>query len=97
MKRKEVRLTPVPAHPVEAQQPTHAYIEGEGPLVNKLAESLKRQDLEVFTDCKILACETCGHFACVCEVRTAHKDGCRLRLAVTCAIPISCDAHGQDA
>lgn len=44
----------------------------------------------------IVACEKCQHFECVCQVLADHVDGCRYRLAVTCAIPISCDKHGLD-
>jgi hypothetical protein len=44
----------------------------------------------------IVACETCQHFECVCQVLADHLPGCQYRLAVTCAIPISCDKHGFD-
>ena len=44
----------------------------------------------------IEACEKCQHFSCVCQVLADHVEGCRYRLAVTCAIPISCDKHGRD-
>jgi hypothetical protein len=40
-------------------------------------------------------CSVCGYLACVCEVLAAHKNGCRFRLAATCAIPVECD-HGLD-
>lgn len=40
-------------------------------------------------------CTTCGHLACVCDILAAHVEGCRFRLAATCAIPIECD-HGRD-
>lgn len=44
----------------------------------------------------IVACEKCKHLFCVCQVLADHVEGCRFRLAVTCAIPISCVAHRLD-
>jgi hypothetical protein len=41
------------------------------------------------------ACTDCGHFACVCAIRDAHDEGCLLRLAITCPVPIECE-HGRD-
>jgi len=41
------------------------------------------------------ACSTCGHFACVCAVSKGHAEGCKLRVATTCTVPIECE-HGRD-
>lgn len=41
----------------------------------------------------IVACDKCHHFTCVCQVLADHVEGCRFRLAVTCAIPIACEPH----
>ena len=38
---------------------------------------------------------TCGHVACVCALKSRHGDGCKFRLAATCAVGIEC-AHGYD-
>ncbi len=35
----------------------------------------------------------CGLIECCCTAARAHKEGCRLRLAMTCAIEVTCD-HG---
>jgi hypothetical protein len=44
----------------------------------------------------IVACDACHHLSCVCQTLADHVQGCRFRLAVTCAIPISCVPHGLD-
>lgn len=44
----------------------------------------------------IVACDECQHLSCVCQVLADHVEGCHFRLAVTCAVPISCLAHGLD-
>lgn len=41
-----------------------------------------------------MGCDTCGHLSCVCGLRKAHEEGCKFRLAATCAVPIECD-HGR--
>lgn len=38
----------------------------------------------------------CGHIVCVCHIKKNHKDGCKFRLASTCAVPFECE-HGFDA
>jgi len=38
----------------------------------------------------------CGLIQCVCQQARQHKEGCPLRLALTCAISIECDKHGLD-
>lgn len=38
---------------------------------------------------------TCGHFACVCAIRAAHKETCSFRRAATGPVGIACD-HGFD-
>ena len=42
-----------------------------------------------------IGCETCGYLACICGIRAAHVDGCKFRLAATCAVPVECP-HGRD-
>lgn len=45
---------------------------------------------------RVTACPTCGHFACVCSIRTQHPDPtCKFRIAATGSIAIECD-HGYD-
>lgn len=46
------------------------------------------------TDRRAAGCD-CGHISCVCAILRGHVDGCKFRLAATCAIPIECD-HGHD-
>jgi hypothetical protein len=53
-------------------------------------------DYEEFTAIGRVADCDCGLITCVCEEARSHKKECRYRLAMTCAIPISCDAHGYD-
>lgn len=43
----------------------------------------------------IVACSTCGHFACVCAVRKEHVESCRYRIARASSVAIECD-HGYD-
>lgn len=38
----------------------------------------------------------CGLIQCVCQQARQHKNGCPLKLAMTCAIPIECNKHGLD-
>lgn len=38
----------------------------------------------------------CQLIECVCAVARTHKKDCRMRKALTCAIPISCEPHGLD-
>lgn len=38
----------------------------------------------------------CGLIRCVCQEARQHKDGCPYKLAMTCAVPISCDEHDLD-
>ncbi len=35
-------------------------------------------------------------FCEACAIVAAHREGCRLRLAATCAVPIACGPHGLD-
>lgn len=37
----------------------------------------------------------CKQITCVCATVRAHREGCRFRFAVACAVPITCD-HGYD-
>lgn len=43
----------------------------------------------------IVACPTCGHFACVCGIRRVHADDCKFLRAATCPVGITCE-HGRD-
>ena len=38
----------------------------------------------------------CGLLQCVCAQARQHKDGCPLKLSMTCAIPIECAEHERD-
>jgi hypothetical protein len=38
----------------------------------------------------------CGLIQCICQQARQHKEGCPLRLSMTCAIPITCEEHDQD-
>jgi hypothetical protein len=38
----------------------------------------------------------CNLISCVCVQARQHKLGCRYQMALTCAIPIACEAHGSD-
>lgn len=40
-------------------------------------------------------CPTCQHFACVCEIKALHREGCKYRIAAAGSVPIECD-HGYD-
>lgn len=40
-------------------------------------------------------CPDCEYFACICNIRARHAQGCKFRTSATCAIPIACD-HGFD-
>jgi len=42
-----------------------------------------------------VACATCKHFACICEIIKLHALGCPFRTAATCSVPIAC-GHGRD-
>lgn len=48
-----------------------------------------------FIEGKIEACDICGFFDCVCEVRVMHDENCPFRRAITTSIGIECD-HGYD-
>lgn len=41
------------------------------------------------------ACETCGHFACVCATKRRHAEDCKFRRAAAGPVGIECD-HGRD-
>jgi hypothetical protein len=41
------------------------------------------------------ACDGCGHFACVCAIRTRHKRDCQFRVAAAGIVGITC-RHGHD-
>jgi hypothetical protein len=43
----------------------------------------------------VKACETCGFFDCVCQIRKDHKVGCRVRQAAECPISVECE-HGVE-
>lgn len=38
----------------------------------------------------------CQLLSCVCAEARTHAKDCRFRKALTCAIPIACEAHGYD-
>lgn len=64
--------------------------------VDDMLDSVAREiGVEIVRD-KIVACEKCQHLFCVCQVLADHVQGCRFRLATTCAIPIPCLTHGLD-
>lgn len=61
--------------------------------VDVMLESFAKEiGAEIVRD-RIVACPKCQHFSCVCQVLADHVEGCRYRLAVTCAIPIPCLTH----
>jgi hypothetical protein len=41
------------------------------------------------------ACETCRHFACVCDLRARHDEKCPFLLAAAGAVGLACQ-HGHD-
>jgi len=41
-------------------------------------------------------CSVCGMLACVCTIRTRHKENCKFRIAATGAVGIACEPHGRD-
>ena len=43
---------------------------------------------------KIEACEVCGYYECVCEIRKTHDPKCPFRVAMECMIDIGCPTHG---
>ena len=43
----------------------------------------------------MIGCDICGHLACVCDIKAAHKADCRYRIAATCAVGIHCDCELQ--
>lgn len=54
------------------------------------------KDLDMnYAEDRIVACETCKHFACVCGIIVMHNENCPFRKAATCAVAIECD-HGFD-
>jgi hypothetical protein len=71
--------------------------------VRDVKEKLEAMGLTVFFESekaymargRVLDCD-CALIQCVCTEARKHKAGCQRRLAMTCAIPISCDAHGRD-
>ena len=44
---------------------------------------------------RIEACSTCGHFACVCDVKAEHMADCKYRIARAGSVAIECE-HGYD-
>jgi hypothetical protein len=43
----------------------------------------------------IVACDTCEHFSCVCDIKRDHAESCIYRKARTCPIGVPCD-HGDE-
>jgi len=44
---------------------------------------------------RVVDCD-CSHLQCCCEAARRHVLGCQRRLAITCAVPITCEPHGLD-
>lgn len=42
-----------------------------------------------------MACATCGHLACVCEIKRLHAEDCPFRISATCPVGVECE-HGYD-
>lgn len=82
----------------QAQKKMHdALWEKVDPRVAWVLERLaRRRDPKAVREGRIVACEACQHFACVCEVRRLHEEGCKLRRAATCPVAIACEPHGRD-
>lgn len=38
---------------------------------------------------------TCGHIACVCNIKKNHNHDCKFMRSATCPVPIECE-HGRD-
>jgi hypothetical protein len=68
------------------------YAEGNGPVPD-------RSYLEPFavwtTRGRVSDCD-CQLLQCACAQARLHAKRCRFRIALTCAIPIACEAHGRD-
>lgn len=42
-----------------------------------------------------VGCDTCGHLACVCQIKEKHDEACPFLRAATCSVGIECE-HGRD-
>ncbi len=78
--------------PGTSPEAIHAFVFEDGPLPDGARvmsfEEYEAQGRGADCDCKLIQC--------VCLEKRLHLEGCQQRLALTCAIPISCDAHGLD-
>ena len=43
-----------------------------------------------------MSCKGCGYVTCVCNVRVAHRKGCRFRRAAELTFELACE-HGFQA
>jgi hypothetical protein len=42
-----------------------------------------------------IGCDTCGHLACVCAIKSMHHEECSYRIAAAGSVGIECE-HGYD-
>lgn len=71
--------------------------------INILKRQLEETGVTVFFESekeymargRVADCD-CQLIQCVCAEARKHKIGCQRRLAMTCPVPISCDAHGLE-
>lgn len=68
------------------------YVQGKGPLPPG-ARSVPFDEYAALR--RALDCD-CNLIQCVCHEARQHKPDCHLRIALMCAIPFPCDAHGLD-
>ena len=54
-----------------------------------------RDEKEWMAQSRVLDCD-CQLLQCVCVEARKHKLGCQWRLAMTCPVAFSCEAHGRD-